>query len=173
MVVLSPSIKAMGISLSTFAAAVAGVLFLVTQASAYDYQYDFWNVYSANALDHVVEQTNIQRELEGTDPDYGCSYWSPILNGQQARLSLKFDFERPTAEVYLHAHMFTAFNSGFGSLWGSKDGTNWTQLMDAPSSFPNPGAGYTYSSLLPESLLGSSEIWIQGRLQTTSGNMNA
>jgi hypothetical protein len=171
--VSSPSIerrRRMKIDLQTFAAAVAGFLFLVAQASAYDYQYEFWNVYSSNALDHVVEQTNIKRSLEGTDPNYGCSYWNPILSGQQARLSLKFEFERPTKDVYLHATMFTAFNGGFGSLLGSKNGIDWTQLMDAPSS---SDAGYTYSSLLPESLLGSSEIWIQGRLQTTSGNILA
>jgi hypothetical protein len=160
----------------------AAVLVLVAvnsflpQARAWDFQYTFWHVYSPNALDYIVGQENIQRSAEG-NPDSGVSYWCPINNGQEARLTLKLTFPRPTAAIYVGDSYMASFNFGggnygSGSLWGSKNGVDWIQLIDAPTP-SSVGMGYTYNSNLPDSLTGSSEIWLQGRLQSSGWNIMA
>ena len=58
---------------------------------------------------------------------------------------------------------FANEGSGSGSLWASKNGMDWVQILDAPAL-----SGYVpYASNLPDSLVGSSEIFIQARLQSS------
>jgi len=123
-----------------------------------------------------VEQTNIERTDEGD----GNTYWNPKTNGTPATLTQKFTFPRPTAQIFLTAELdsfnFGSGEYGSGSLWGSKDGTNWVLLLDAPTpAYPGYpyGYGYDYSTNLPASLIGSTNIWIQARLLTTGWNILA
>jgi len=149
---------------------------LLPQAKAYDFQYGFWNVYSPNALDHVVGQVNLQRTSEGGNPANGVSYWNPINSGQAASLTLEFTFSRPTTQINLYSHIatynFGGGNFGSGSLWGSTNGTDWVSLMDAPTP-SGIAIGYFYTANLPEALTGASQIWIQARLQTSGSDIMA
>ncbi|HOX57215.1 MAG TPA: hypothetical protein P5205_08725 [Candidatus Paceibacterota bacterium] len=158
------------------ALAVVAVNAVLPQAKAYDFQYGFVDVYSPNALDYVVGQVNIQRRSEMPDPQNGISYWHPIANGTEARLTLQFTFPRPTTEISLHSGIgawnFGGGNFGSGSLWASKNGSDWILLLDGPTP-PGIDAGYHYDQNLPDSLIGESEIWIQARLNTSGWNIMA
>ncbi|HOX55569.1 MAG TPA: hypothetical protein P5205_05795 [Candidatus Paceibacterota bacterium] len=161
--------------LFTAVLAVVAVNLFLPQAQAYDFQYGFVDVFSPNALDHVVEQVNIQRRSEMPDPQNGISYWHPIANGTEAKLTLQFTFPRPTTEVYLHSGIgawnFGGGNFGSGSLWASKNGSDWVLLLDVPT--PSYEAGVHFDQNLPDSLIGESEIWIQARLNTSGQNFMA
>jgi hypothetical protein len=136
-------------------------------AQSSDFSFIYTNVFDANALDHVVAQSNIIRTDEGNWPGFDQSYWNPVNSGIEAQLTQEFSFYRPTASVFLRDKLsmfnFGGGNYGSGSLWASKDGNNWTELMDAPAP-SGVTAPYWYIDNLPASLLGSSEIWIQARM---------
>ncbi len=138
----------------------------------WDFQYSFTNVFASNALDYVVGQSNIQRTAEGG----GVSYWNPKTNGAPASLTQMFTFPNPTAQIYLTAEFssfnFGSGNYGSGSLWASIDGTNWVSLLNAPTP-AGTSLDYDYAANLPSSLIGSYQIWIQARLQTTGENILA
>jgi len=137
--------------------------------NSWDFVHSYKNVYSSNALDYVFDQQNIARVSEG-----GITYWSPAAGGQEARLTQKFVFNRPTASAFLHInyiYVASFSGAGSGSLWASKDGNEWTQLVDAPT--PSFAAGYGFNDYLPKNLMGSNEIWIQARLQSSGWNIMA
>lgn len=155
---------------------VAVLAAMVTTARGqWDFQFGYTNVFDANALNHVVEQVNIQRVDEGNWPGFDQSYWCPINNGVEARLTQKFTFDRPTASIFLKDSLgswnFGNGNYGSGSLWASKNGNDWVFLIDAPT--PSFDFGTNYNSYLPNSLVGASEIWIQARLNTSGWNILA
>jgi Fe-S cluster assembly iron-binding protein IscA len=141
--------------------------------SSWDFQFGYYNVFSSNALNYVVQQQNIERTDEGD----GITYWNPITNGEEAILTQEITFPRPTAQIYLNVYdlyiaNFGGGDYGSGSLWGSIDGTNWVMLLNAPT--PSIIAlGYSYETNLPSSLIGSSQIWIQIRLETSGWDIMA
>ena len=140
--------------------------------ATWDFQYSYANIFAPNALNYVVGQQNIQRTDEGD----GITYWNPISNGTPAFLTQKFTFSAPSTEIYLSTDI-ASFNlgdglSGSGSLWASTDGANWTQLLDAPTP-ASGGYGYNYTADLPSSLLGTDQIYIQARLETSGLNIAA
>jgi hypothetical protein len=165
--------------LFTAVLAIAAMNTFLPQADAqtWDFQYTYQNVFQANAMDYVVEQSNIQR----IDERAGISYWCPIANGTEARLTQEFIFPEPTLHLSLDARIdtwdFGGGNYGFGSLWGSTDGTTWVQLMDAPT--PSFNATYRYATQVnppndqwapkevPASLEGTTQFWLQIRLETS------
>jgi hypothetical protein len=159
-------------SLFTAALSILTMNALLPQVNAqtWDFQYGYANVFAPNALDYTVEQFNIQRGGGGGDE----TYWYPVNNGTEARLTQRFTFARPTTEVNLFAKLcvwdFGGGNYGWGSLWGSNDGASWTLIVDAPT----PPFNATYSPTdFPDSLIGSDELWIQARLQTSGMNILA
>jgi hypothetical protein len=156
--------------------AVAAFLYC-TPAHAWDFVYGYHDPYSANAQDYTVAQLNLQRTSEASDPEHGVSYWHPDGSSADASITYKFSFAQPTTTVYLFSHIatfdFGGGNSGFGSLWGSTDGSTWTLLMDAPKPAGRIDQGYFYDGNLPASLTGSSDLWIQARLQTSGWNIMA
>jgi hypothetical protein len=129
-----------------------------------DFEFGYVHVFQTNALTHVVEEQNIQRRTEGT-----IHYWSPSVNGQPARLTQRFSFPRPTERAFLKAFLttynFGGGNYGSGSLWASKNGTNWVLLMDCPTP-SSIDASYWYATNVPPDVLGGTELWIQARLET-------
>ena len=152
------------IGIATFAAIVTAA-----QGQGWDYVFSYRNVYATNALDNVVEQSNMARKSEGN-----ITYWSPVTNGSEARLTQKFVFPQPTESAflnidYIYIANFSSTSYGNGSLWGSKDGTNWIQLVNAPRP-AGTALGYSYSTNLPASLMGSGQLWLQARLQTQGVN---
>jgi uncharacterized repeat protein (TIGR02543 family) len=143
-----------------------------TQAQSWDWSYSYRTVNSTNALDHVVEQSNMKRTSEGN-----ITYWNPTVNGQEARLTQKFVFPKPTVTAflnidYIYIANFSGTSYGSGSLWGSKNGVDWIQLLNAPRP-DGIAEGYSYSTNLPTSLMGTTELWIQARLLTKGWNSMA
>jgi hypothetical protein len=152
----------------------------IQQAKGSDFHYAFWDVYATSSLQYVVGQANIQQTCENGNPQSGVSYWTPIENGTEASLTFKFPFGRATASIFLNAS-FATYNFGngdvgSGSLWGSTDGLNWVSLLDAPTpQYPGYEYGWSsnYATNLPNSLIGSSNLWIQARLQSSGWNIMA
>ena len=138
----------------------------------WDFSHSYRSVYESNALAYVTESPNAARVSEGA-----ITYWSPIANGIEAKVTKKFTFERPTVAGflnidYIYIANFGSGNFGNASLWASKDGTNWSKLVDAPKS-EGIAAGYGYSSLLPNAVLGSRELWIEARMISQGWNIMA
>lgn len=147
-----------------------GLCISAVPSHGYDFQYSLWDANSPNALDYVVGQVNIQRASDSV------SYWCPIANGTEAVLTMEFQFPRATANAYLSttiaSYNFGGSDYGSSSLWASTDGADWIQLLNSPT--PSGIDSYAwYSSNLPDSLTGSSEIWIQARLETSGWNIMA
>jgi hypothetical protein len=145
-------------------------------AKAWDFSFSYTNIFEPNALNYVVEQYNIQRKDEGTGPGFDLSYWCPITNGVEARLTQRFTFARQTASIFLTTKIesfnFGGGEFGNGSLWGSANGEDWVLLMDAPTT-SSTSSSYWFKTNLPNSLIGASEVWIQTRLNTTGWNILA
>jgi hypothetical protein len=158
--------------LTVLTAGLSLLTFKAEAQSSWDFQFAYFDVLDTNVLNYVVQQQNIQIINEGDN----ISYWCPIANGAEAILTQEFTFPRPTAQVFLLASLssfnFGSGEYGSGSLWGAIDGTNWLQLENAPTT-SELGYGYTYNTNLPSSLIGSTQVWIQARLQTTGDNILA
>ncbi len=89
----------------------------------WDWSHAYRNVYSSNALDHIVEQTNIQKKSEGGN----TTYWCPVNNNQEARITKKFTFPKKTNSAYLkikyiYIANFSASQYGFGGASPSGTG---------------------------------------------------
>jgi hypothetical protein len=154
---------------------IAGLSLMALKAEAqttWNFHYSYFDVLATNVLDYVVQQQNIEIVNEGDN----ISYWCPVNNGTEAILTQEFTFPQPTTQVFLLASLssfnFGSGEYGSGSLWGAIDGTNWVQLENAPTPSQS-GYGYTYATNLPNSLIGSNQIWIQARLETTGWNIMA
>ena len=131
--------------------------------AAYDFEYGYKTVLSANANQYVVGIQNVQKYDEGTP---GASYWAPSSNDVMGFLTQRFDFSAPTTEIYFYSQL-ASFNFGGGtvgatSVWGSTDGATWELLLDNPT--PASTASYVYyDQNLPSSLLGDDTLWLQTR----------
>jgi hypothetical protein len=165
------------IQLSAF---ITGLLFLTLASNAqtsWDFQYGFLDVFSTNALQYVVGQTNVTQTAESGGPSDGVSYWCPINNGTPASLTMEFSFPQPTTAIFLKIGSEPVYNFGGGetgteSLWGSKDGTNWIQLVNLPTP-TGISADDQLTTNLPSSLIGANQIWIQDRMETSGLNIMA
>jgi hypothetical protein len=146
---------------------ISALLLLIIAPAVYaeSFFYSYTNVFQPEADTYLVGQTNAQKINEGI-----VKYYAPIALDTPASLTYHFALANTITSATLKAHIasynFGAGSQGFGSLWGSKDGSSWQLLMDAPT----PGgiaAGYFYDQALPEDLLGDTDIWIQARIQSS------
>jgi len=141
--------------------------------ATWDQTISYRTVFNINATDYISEQSNISRIDEGT-----ISYWAPIQNGSDGILTQRFTFENPIVDAFLDinyiyiANFSSGSTYGYGSLSASKNGTDWVQLLDAPTPL-EIAAGYSYSNYLPNSLLGSSDLWLKATLRTEGWNIMA
>jgi len=140
---------------------------------AWDFEYGYVHVNQVNADDHVVDTTNISKYSEWQSPP--ITYWGPSANDVEATLTKKFEFDASTSAIYttfsLASFNFPQpgyFGSGKGtsSAWASNNGTDWELILDNP--MPSGVDSYkTFDGLLPASLTGSDELWLQIRLWVT------
>jgi hypothetical protein len=165
----------------------APVVFLVTaalivctsagSALVTDFNYGFTHVYAAQADTYLYESSNVRKYSEWQSPP--TTYWGPSANDVPAQLTYRFDFGAPTSEVLLVASL-TSFNfvwgnangwfgSGVGSssLWASTDGADYTLLLNNPMPTSYVDSYLSYSNALPLSLLGSSSLYVQVRMQVS------
>jgi hypothetical protein len=127
-----------------------------------DFDYSYNTVWDSNGLQYVISQQNIQRYDEGLN---WASFWAPSTFAQPAILEQKITFQNTTTQIALNFNISggTGFNTGTAQLDASKDGVNWTTLVQVSG---NPNIQY-YNSLLPNDLIGSSELWLKTTLKTT------
>jgi hypothetical protein len=154
---------------TTSIATASVILLAICHAYGVSFTYSYSDVFDASAEDFLVSQSNVQKVNEGI-----VHYYSPITPDTPASLTYHFDLSGTIKHASLFAHLgsynFGGGLFGFGSLWGSTDGTTWQLLMNAPTP-SGIAQGYFYDQSLPASLLGDSDIWIQARMQASGWNI--
>lgn len=145
------------------------VLLAICHSYGVSFSYSYSDVFQSSAEDFLVSQSNVQKVNEGI-----VHYYSPVTTGAPASLTYHFDLSGTIIDASLFAHLasynFGGDSFGFGSLWGSTDGTSWQLLMDAPSP-SGIAEGYFYNQSLPSSLIGDSDLWIQVRMQSSGASI--
>jgi hypothetical protein len=146
----------------------------VCQGSTQNFYHGFTHLDELGANLHLIEQTGIKRYSEWQNPP--ITYFGPSGNDQEGFLTYKFLFDGPTQDarvkISLSAWNFNvggAYGSGTGeaSAWASKDGSNWVNLIDLPTPSTSFSDGKTFEDMLPSSVLGSTEIYIQIRMKVS------
>lgn len=128
-------------------------------AKAIDFTYGFINVYSANADQYIISQTNVQKYSEGGVS--ACKYWAPSISSGVGQLIYKFNF--PSNSSNIHMMFWTATfdfgSSTYGSLsvTGSPDGTNYYPLLNNPRG--QGGAGIDTN--LGNQFLGTNQLYLK------------
>ena len=96
------------------------------------------------------------------------------MPGKEARVTYKYSFKGTTKRAWLDAilwsYNFGEARFGKGSIWASKDGEKWIQIIDAPTP-DGKDAPYHVREHLPQAVLGGQELWIQTRMQTEGLNI--
>lgn len=123
----------------------------------WDQTISYRNVLSPDAQKNVVARNGFGITNEGV-----ISYW---LGSSGGKLTQKFSFPRNIEKAYLRLNYIYSWG-GSGSVWASKDGINWTQILDAPSK--GTPVGYDYENDLPSEVMGGNEIWIEARKSSGS-----
>lgn len=163
------------VAVSVFFLLAPGFIHTATlKAQQSDFQFSLKSVLDPDAEKYVVEKENIRTFAERFKPF--VSYWGVTQNDKPARMTFRVPLEKPLRSGQFHAGVVCAnfennksFGSGVGrgSLWCSRDGKQWIQLIDAPPPDKTSLEAYTYHANLPRDLKGTTEIWLQVRLQAT------
>ena len=150
-------------------------------AQIIDFSHGFSHVYAPQADTYLHSSSNVRKYSEWQSP--ATTYWGPTANDLPAELTYRFDFGAPSAQVRIFASLASFnfvwgnangwFGSGTGSssLWASKDGSDYTLLLNNPMPANYVDSYLNYSNALPSSLLGSSLLYVQVRMQV-SGSPN-
>lgn len=150
-------------------------------AQIIDFNYGFSHVNAPQADAYLHSSSNVRKYSEWQSP--AVTYWGPSANDVPGELTYHFDFGAPSAEVEIFASLASFnfvwgnangwFGSGTGSssLWASKDGADYTLLLNNPMPASYVDSYLTYSNTLPLNLLGSSSLYVQVRMQV-SGSPN-
>ncbi|MFM6173323.1 MAG: PEP-CTERM sorting domain-containing protein [Sphaerospermopsis kisseleviana] len=150
-------------------------------AQIIDFNYGFSHVNAPQADIYLHSSSNARKYSEWQSP--AVTYWGPSANDIPAELTYRFDFGAPSAQVEIFASLASFnfvwgnangwFGSGTGSssLWASKDGADYTLLLNNPMPASYVDSYLIYSNTLPLNLLGSSSLYVQVRMQV-SGSPN-
>jgi len=158
---------------------IAALIFCTVEGEALitDFDSGFTHVYAPQADSYLISSSNVRKYGEWQSP--AVTYWGPSANDAPAQLTYRFDFGAPSSEVLLVASL-ASFNfvwgnangwygSGVGSssLWASTDGGDYTLLLNNPMPTSSVDSYLSYSDTLPLSLLGSSFLYVQVRMQVS------
>lgn len=136
-----------------------------------DFRFSFKNVFEPDAEKYLVEMVNIKRFREEFFPH--AKYYGVDKDNTQARLTYRFNFEKPIAKARLRANLMTCNfennknqgrGQGYGSVWCSTDGRQWVQMLDCP--IPKNGVllENPVNQILPDIFKGQKTIWLQIRM---------
>jgi len=133
--------------------------------------FGFGHIDETDANTYIVKKVNIRKYSEWQNPP--VTYWGPASNKYQATLTQKFSLGTTISSAHLTAHL-ASFNfsrkpvnvigvgEGGCSLWASKDGKKWVQLLANPT--PTKLDSYkTFSGQLPAEVLGGKELYVEFR----------
>jgi hypothetical protein len=142
----------------------------------WDFTHHYGNVMDPAADTYLHSKVNAVKYAENAG---NACYWAPEVPGKEASVTYKYSFPRKTGQAWLNAilwsYNFEEGRFGKGSLWASKDGENWIQIIDAPTpagkNGPYHNAPYHVREHLPQAVLGARELWLQARMQTEGLNI--
>ena len=147
---------------------------LPTKAQATGFQFVLKSVLDSHAEQYVIDKTNMRTFHEIFKPY--LSYWAAAANDIPAQLTFRFPLDKPMKSGRLYTDVLVAnfennpklgFGRGEGSLWCSRDGKIWIQLLEAKSPNGRALSLVTFNHSLPNELIGTREIWLQVRLRAT------
>jgi hypothetical protein len=149
-------------NLQTWLLMLAGLI-PALNAQDWDWEYRLDSMFQTNASDYIAELANARRFSEGA-----IEYWCAAEGYKQARITQRFAFTNVIAQAHLELNSLYAANfskdiHGQASLWASPDGLTWSRLLNIPRP-TIPTVSLSYAGLLPPSLTGGRELWIQARL---------
>lgn len=138
-----------------------------------NFYFGFSHIKEEGASDFLLNSVGIKEYSEWQSPP--LTYFGPSANGNESILTYKFEFSGDVvsarARVNLGVWNFNApgaFGSGQGtaSAWASTDGQAWVNLINlpVPQTF---SSGQTFEDMLPESVLGTKEIYLQIRMEVS------
>ena len=137
----------------------------------WDFTHHYDNVMDPAADSYLHSAVNAIKYAENAG---NACYWAPEVPGKEARVTYKYSFKGPTKRAWLDAilwsYNFGEARFGKGSIWASKDGEKWIQIIDAPTP-DGKDAPYHVREHLPQAVLGGQELWIQTRMQTEGLNI--
>ncbi len=134
-------------------------------------QHSFKNSFEANAEDYLYSTSSVRKYSEPAS--LPVTYWGTTANDVDAEIIYRFNPGTTITAGTLFARVNPFdFGSSWGeaSIWGSKDGTNWEVLVPwtarGPTSQTLSFGSPLSPGILPNSLLGGTEIYIKGVLKT-------
>ena len=153
----------------------AGIILPCTLSAQSTFSSSYLTVFDSQASDYIVSVDNVQRYSEWQSPP--VTYWGPSANDVLGMITYEFPFVAPSAQISLTASLASFnfvwgnangyFGSGTGSssLWASTDGSSWQLLLDDPTPQNWVDSYLNYNQNLPGSLLGTSSLWLQVRME--------
>ncbi|MCC6642046.1 MAG: hypothetical protein IT386_12875 [Deltaproteobacteria bacterium] len=149
---------------------IAALCLLVLPGLAHavpDFSYSYGDPYLASSQTYIVSTSNAVLYSEGV-----VHTWKPSVGGTTfgsttpGRITYHFSLPSPAAAISLWMNMPTfhwSYSQGHNFLFGSTDGTNWTQLADVlPPAFGSARDLGTVA--IPGSLLGANDLWLRADL---------
>jgi len=140
----------------------------LTSSFAYDFEYSYGDPSLAASQQYINSTVNAELRYES---DF--TYWKPIVGASTEAatspglITYHFSFTDEISEAYLFLNMPTfnwSYSDGHNFLYASTDGTNWEELNEVTTpAYSGYNMGY-YNQLLPDSVVGLNDIWLQARL---------
>jgi len=138
-----------------------------TNTQDYNFSYSYSDPYESGADDYIVNVSNAILYTEGTvrawKQDIGSNSFESATPGV---ITYHFDFEKLVSEAQLFISTSTfywSYSQGHSFIYGSLDGSNWVQLVEAvPPAFGEANTQRVQS--LPANLLGGQSLWFKVEL---------
>jgi autotransporter-associated beta strand protein len=143
---------------------------VVVTPAATSWTYGFKHVFDANADRHLVENVAMRKYSEILYPPElpRTTYWGPAFNDVEGRLVYRFDLPGNTQAVRLQmafSSLILGSSRGAFAVDVSRDGTTWVELRNNLEP-RNWGDSWSMNGQLPESVLGTSTIFVRMRFYT-------
>jgi hypothetical protein len=144
-------------------------------------------------LAYLYENNNVFKSVQTWNNNIEKNFFSPSQPTGSSRdftgyfqwefaasLTYKYNFASPIKAVHLSANIsrgmrgydYTTYtsrsNTGEASLWVSKDGVNWIPILQPTTPLQSAYETHNYNDLLPSSVLGGTNLYLQYR-GTASG----
>ncbi len=139
-----------------------------------NFRHGFKHLDQSGASDYLIEQPGIKKYSEWQNPP--VTYYGPSANDQLSTLTYKYSFDGSVSQAKVRISLSVwnfnvsgAYGSGTGeaSAWASKDGSNWVNLIDLPTPTTSFSDGKTFEDMLPSSVLGASNLYLQIRMKVS------